>query len=258
MPSRLIADHAAGEVAPHVGVVREHAALDAVEIGVVEAERVGAGDEHRAVGREHDATLDVRLDQDVEVLEPAVVRRKLRAPDGLLTEVQHASLRERLVPDLVVEVLDRPFLCGFALRRCEVGEVDVAVLGELRVEHDVVEALRRSDLHRRHAGDRVRHFAVGRDRAQVAAPLLTRKLPSGRNAIAHGPMSLSVIVSVRYFDFCFGGGASVWPAKAGFGCGWSASVLGAVASDETTSSEAASCVVRTIGVAWVRAPFEVP
>src|SRR5215468_3118163 len=53
---------------------------------------------------------------------------------------------------------------------------------------------------------------------------LIRNLPSGRNAIAHGPVSLSVIVSVRYLDFCFGGGAWVWPANAGFGCGWSASV----------------------------------
>src|SRR5215471_9148277 len=52
---------------------------------------------------------------------------------------------------------------------------------------------------------------------------LIRNLPSGRNAIAHGPVSLSVIVSVRYVDFCFGGGACVWPANAGFGWGWSAS-----------------------------------
>ena len=50
------AQHAPGEVAADVGVVGE-VVLDAVEIRVVEAEPIGAGDEQRAVAREDDAAL---------------------------------------------------------------------------------------------------------------------------------------------------------------------------------------------------------
>ena len=101
-------DHTAGEIAARVGLAQEVAALDAVDVGIVEPERVGSRHVHRPVAREHDPPLDVGLDQYLEVLEPAVVGRELRAGDGFLTEVHRAPLGERLVPDLVVEMLDGP------------------------------------------------------------------------------------------------------------------------------------------------------
>ena len=76
------------------------------------------------------------------------------------SEVEHAALRERLVPDVVVVVLDRPLLRGFAFRRREVREVHVAIRREIRIEHDVVEALRGDDFDGRHTADRLGDLAL--------------------------------------------------------------------------------------------------
>jgi hypothetical protein len=146
------ADDATREVAAHVGLVRRRV-LGAVEIGIVEPKRVGARYIHRAVAREYDAPLDAAFDQRLDTEDLAVVEAQLRARDALCAEVEQTALGERLVPDLVVVVLDRPLARGLALRRREVREVDVAVCGEARVEHDVVEALRRDDFDGRHACD---------------------------------------------------------------------------------------------------------
>ena len=72
-PIGFDANDAARKVAPHVGVVREHTAFDAVEVRVVEAECVGARDVHRAVGRERDAPFDAPFDDHFEVFEAAIV-----------------------------------------------------------------------------------------------------------------------------------------------------------------------------------------
>ena len=96
---------------------------------------------------------------------------ELRAAHALGAQVEHAALGERLVPDLVVVVLDRPFARGFAFRRREVREVHVAVRREIRVEHDVVKALRGDDLHGRHAADRLGDDAGRRHGSQRAAAL---------------------------------------------------------------------------------------
>ena len=155
------ANHAAREVAAHVGLERRRV-LGAVEIGVVEAECVGARHVHRAVAREYDAPLDAPLDEHFEVLEAAIVGRELRAAHALGAQIEHAALGERLVPDFVVVMLDGPLTRGFAFRRREIREVDVAVRREIRVEHDVMEALCGDDLDGRHAGDRLGHFAARR------------------------------------------------------------------------------------------------
>src|SRR5678816_2588371 len=54
----------------------------------------------------------------------------------------------------------------------------------------------------------------------VPAFCVTRILPSGRNAIAHAPVSPPAIVCVANGGDGFAGrGASVWPANAGLGSG---------------------------------------
>ncbi len=164
------AHDAAAEVAADVGVVRE-IVVDAVEVRIVEAERVGAGDEHRAVGREGDAPLHARLGDHLDVLETAIVLAQPAAADALGADVEHAALGERLRPDVLVEVLDRPLPGFLALGRREIGEIDEPVGGEVRIEHDVVEALRGDDLDRRDARDRRGHLAVRRHGAQRSGAL---------------------------------------------------------------------------------------
>src|SRR5213593_2968400 len=65
------------------------------------------------------------------------------------------------------------------------------------------------------------------------APLLsvTRKLPSGKKANDHGPLSRAVIVCTEKAAEGFaGGGASVWPANAGFGLNVCACTAGSIAA----------------------------
>ena len=66
--------------------------LRAVEVRVVEAERVGARHVHRAVAREHDAPLDAAFDQHLEVFEAAIVGGELGAAHALGAQVEHAAL----------------------------------------------------------------------------------------------------------------------------------------------------------------------
>ena len=118
-----------------------------------------------------------------------------------------------------------------------------------------MEALRGDDLHRRHAGDRLRHFAVGVTVRSVPRALADRG--TCRRQERDRPRARELVrdhLACGSFDFCFGGGARSGPRMPASAVAV-ASVLGAVASDETTSSEAASWVARTIGLAWVRAPF---
>src|SRR5262245_19405809 len=54
----------------------------------------------------------------------------------------------------------------------------------------------------------------------VPPPCVIRKLPSGRKAMAHAPVSPVAIVStLNGGDGFDGAGASVWPGKAGVGSG---------------------------------------
>ena len=72
------AQHPSGEIAPDIGIVREVAILDAVEIGVVKAETIRAGDEQRAVACDDNTALRA-LGEILDVLEPQVVRAEARA-----------------------------------------------------------------------------------------------------------------------------------------------------------------------------------
>ncbi len=164
--------------------------LRAVEIRVVEAKRVCARHVQRAVGREYDAPLDASFDERLDAEQLPVVDAQLAARDALGAEIEHAPLGERLVPHVVVVVLDRPLARGFAFRRREIGEVHVAVRREIGVEHDVVKALRRDDLDGRHAGDRLRDRALRRHGAQHAAPLRDEEVAVGQERERPGTLEL--------------------------------------------------------------------
>ena len=166
--------------------------------------------------RQHDPALAAAVEDDLDVLQAAVVLAQARAGHALHADVHRAPLGERLRPDAFVEVLDRPEPGRLAARRREIGEIEQPVAGEIRVEHDVVQALRADDLDARHAGNRQRDHAVGW-MIRIAPTLsLTSKFPSGRNATHHGLLSRLVIVSiVKGGDGFAGGGALVWPGKAG-------------------------------------------
>src|SRR5690606_36730037 len=116
------ADRAAAEVSGDVRIVQK-VALDAVYVGVVEAERVGAGDDQRAVGREQDTPLDAALDQYIDVLEPERVLAEPGTPDALSSDAEDAPLGKRQSPNVLVQMLGRPHAARFALPRREVGEI---------------------------------------------------------------------------------------------------------------------------------------
>ena len=81
-PVAVDAYDAAGEVAADVGIVRE-IVVDAVQIGVVETEPIGARYEQRPVTSHDDAALDA-LGQNVDVLElPVVCSSTARARHAL-------------------------------------------------------------------------------------------------------------------------------------------------------------------------------
>ncbi len=207
------AQHAAGEIAADVGIVGE-VVVDAVEIGVVEAEPIGAGDEQRAVAREHDPPLGAFGDH-LDVLQAPLVLRQPRPRDGLHPDLHRPPLGERLGPDALVEELDRPDRRRFAFRRREVGEVERPVAREVGIEQQVVQALRGDGLH---AGGTPASGAdttpSGRTIRIVPLASVMRKLPLGRNAMLHGPLSRLVTVStVNAADGFDGAGAFVCPAK---------------------------------------------
>ena len=81
------------------------------------------------------------------------------------------------------------------MRRREIGEVEDAVLGEVGIEHDVVQSLRRRRLDRRHSSHRRRHrTVVGADDSHRAAVLRheqgavgkKRKRPRASESTGHG------------------------------------------------------------------------
>ena len=161
-PVAVDADDAAGEVPADVGVVGE-IVLDAVEVRVVEAEAIGAGDEQRAVRRQHDAALAAAVEDDLDVLQAPVVLAQPRPGHPLHPDVHRPAFGERFGPDLFVEGLEGPHAGRLAARRREVGEVEHPVAGEVRIEHDVVQALRADHLDAGHAGNRQRDETVGPD-----------------------------------------------------------------------------------------------
>jgi hypothetical protein len=144
--------------------------------------------------------------------------------------------------------VQRPGARRLARRRREVGEVQRAVAREVRVEQQVVQArARRSSSRpaRRQSAPTRQPFGCT---TRIVPPFcVIRKLPSGRNATAHAPVSpVADRLDVEGRRRAAGGGASVWPGKAGVGSG-------DCATSEivnTASSTAATRVVIVMARGW--------
>ena len=132
-------EDAPGKVAADIRIVRE-VVIDAIQVGVVEPETIGPGDKQRPVAADDNAALRA-LSEDVDVLQPPIIRTQPRPGDPLCAELHRPALGEWSGPDALVEVLDRPRRRRLAPWRRKVGEVEEPVSREVGVQHDIVQAL---------------------------------------------------------------------------------------------------------------------
>ena len=82
--------------------------FDAVEIGIVKAEAVGAGYEECAIGGEDDTAFASAVDEHFHVFKAFVVFTQTGAGYALHSEVHGAAFGERFGPDLLIEEFGGP------------------------------------------------------------------------------------------------------------------------------------------------------
>src|SRR5205085_1101276 len=88
----------------------------------------------------HDAALGA-FGEYVDTFDAELVFAQAGSRDSLRSDLQSAAFGERKRPDFLVEIFDGPGAGGLAFGRSEVGEIERAILREIGIEQEIVQAL---------------------------------------------------------------------------------------------------------------------